>query len=568
MTYRAATYPELVRDLLTTLTGGTSQEAHPVPSTGLDELLFERRPVRRVSHVAGQVDTGDRLLDYRFTERDFDLIASGDGQAVDGLRFGKGQLPAPGTTVTVNYYPVRLDPTPLNDVAVGSVVRTLLETIARELATQGAQLELVYQSAFVDTATGSSLDNVAALVGVTRLRRRHPLGKVTMTRRPGSAGTVTIPVDTAITDGAGNRYLVSDPATMVPTQSSIVVWVHGETAATETVEAGALVVLERAIAGVDWVRNDEATFLATADETDDQLRGRARAAIFGSGRGTLEAIRAGLEALEPVTAVNLVELPDGVPGTLRVDVALSDDTAFTRNLVAARIESLRPAGILVTTSFAGRLDLAFDVTLTLAGSFEPASVVDEITDGVRTRLDEAVDGLAPGGVLRRAQLVAAVLADARIVDASVAITAGGAAVTTDAYTLPSDKAVQLDPVTDVRFEPIAFEAAGAAAGAALLAVDVRLGVTLLDAAVTGDSVRARASDVLSAVLGAATNVDTTTVQSALAAETAFVADASATVVSIETAPGVFTEVHPGDPPFAVPVGATLELRDVVVEAVV
>src|SRR5690606_8228382 len=110
-------------------------------------------------------------------------------------------LPAPGTTVTVNYYPVRLDPTPLNDVAVGSVVRTLLETIARELATQGAQLELVYQSAFVDTATGSSLDNVAALVGVTRLRRRHPLGKVTMTRRPGSAGTVTIPVDTAITDG-------------------------------------------------------------------------------------------------------------------------------------------------------------------------------------------------------------------------------------------------------------------------------------------------------------------------------------------------------------------------------
>lgn len=566
MTFTAAAYPDLVRDLLTTLTGGTVAETHPVPLTGLGDLYFLRRPVRRVSHLAGEVEVGGQALPYRFTERDYDPILAADGSSLDGVRFGRGQIPAPGSLVTVNYYPTRLEPTPLNDVTVGSVVRTLLETIARELATQSAQLQLVYESAFVDTATGSSLDHVAALVGVTRLRRGHPLGHVTLTRRQGSAGEVFVPVDTAITDGAGNRYLVSDPATMLPTQSTLVVAVHGESPTTEVVDAGALVVLERAIAGVDRVRNDQPTFLAAAAETDDQLRGRTKAAATGSGRGTLDAIRAGLEALAAVSAVGLVELPDGVPGTLRVDVALTEDTAFTRHLVARRLEELRPAGILVTMSFAGRLDLALDVTLTLAGAAQPASVVDEITDGVRARLAEAVRGLAPGATLRRAQLVAAALADPRVVDAGVAPAIAGVPVSADSLPLPADQAVQLDPVNDIRFAPVTFESAAAATGPALLPTDVRLGVTLLDAAITLDAVRQRIRDVLRPVLGAATAVDVTTVQTALAGEAAaFVASGAATLVSVETAPGVFTEIHPGDPPFNVPVGATLELREVLAE---
>lgn len=561
----ARTYDELVRDLLTTLTGGTATEAHPVPPAGLPELTFDAKPVRRVSHVKGEVLVGDETVPYRFTERDFELVpaatSTATSPAFDGLRFGTGPTPAPNTTVTVNYYPVRLLPTPINDVNVGSVARTLLETVARELATQYQQLQFVYDSGFVGFATGSGLDNVAALVDVSRLKARHPVGQVRLSRRPGSAGAVTIPVDTAVTDGTGNRYLTTDPATMLPGQSTVDVWVHGESPATAPVEAGVLTVLERAIAGVDRVTNTQATFRATEDETDDQLRGRAKVAIHGTGRGTLDAIRSGLEALEFVSAVNLTEMPDGVPGTLRVDVALTDDTAFNRSLVTRRTDELRPAGILVITGYAGKLDLDIEVGLTLAGAFEPDSVVTEITDGVRTRLDTEVRGLAPGATLRRSRLTAAALGDARVVDATVGLIADGAPVTADTFAIPADKAVQLDPVTDITFLPVQYEGA-ATTGPALVPVDVRLTVTLLDAATTLDVARSRITTVLGPALGGEAPLSTDMVGTALAAETAFAATAAETVLAVEHLPGEFTEVRAGDPPFPAPGGGTFELRDV------
>jgi Baseplate J-like protein len=564
-TYRAPTYPEVVRDLLTSLSGGVRGEAHPVPLAGPVEVLFQREPVRRVSFVQGEVALEQDRIPYRFTERDYVLLPSTAGEAAyAGLRFtGEGQLPAPGSTVVVNYYPVRLPPTPVNDLNVGSVVRTLLETVARELATQYQQLQLVYDSAYVQTASGTSLDHVAALVDVRRLRQGHPVGRVRMTRRAGSPGAVVVPMETGVTDGAGNRYLTTDPVTMLPSQSTIEVSVHGEAATTGTVAAGALTVLERAIAGVDRVTNDEATWRATEDETDDQLRLRARLAIHGSGRGTRDAIRSGLEALEFVSTVSLVELPEGVPGTLRVDVALRDDSPFNRDVVERTVTETRPAGIAVTVSYAERLDLTVDLALTLAGSFAPASVVEEVEDGGRRRLAAALGSLAPGATLRRARLLSAVLEDARIVDATVEVRVGGSPAAGDAVPLPAGLAVRLDPAADVTFRPAGFEAAPAV-GPARQPVDVELSVTLLDATTSIAAVQSRVRAVLGPVLGAAAALSADTVQQTLAGETTFVAAAAATVVAVETAPGGFHELRPGDPPFTVPAGRTLQLRDVAV----
>ncbi len=569
MTFTAPLYPDLVRDLLTTLTGGTATETHPVPSTGLAEVRFDNRPAARVSHCQGTVELDDgSRIDYRFSERDFDYIpaegTAAGAAAYDGLRFGKGRVPAANSLLTVNYYPVRLRSTPVNDVNVGSVVRTLLETIAHALATQYQQLGKVYDSAFVDTATASGLDNVTALVDVRRLRRRHPVGKVRASRRGGAAGLVTIPIDTAVTDGAGNRYLTTDPATLLPGQTTVEVWVHGESPSTEVVGPATLTVLERALAGVDRVTNDEATYRATEDETDDQLRRRARAAIHRSGRGTLEAIRSGLEALEFVSAVSLAERPTGVPGTLSVNVALTEDTTFTRRVVTDRVTALRPAGIEVTTAFAGRVQLTLDVGLTLAGAFEPDSVLDEVRDGVRSRLEEAVRQLAPGGTLRRARLLSTILGDDRIVDATLAVAVDGAAVAGDTYTLPADRAVQLDRAADITFAPVAFDDQ-AEGGPALVPVDVELTITLTGDGATVASSEARARTLLDPAIGAAAQLSVDTVQSVLAAETAFVALAAGTVVSVEHRPGEFVELRGGDQPFAAPAGATFELRDLDVQ---
>lgn len=562
MTFTAATYPDVVRDLLTWLTQGVVAEPHPVPSTGLTELRFGAGPVRRISHLSGAIQVDDRQVPYRFTDRDFELLAdTGESGAFSGVRFGRGKLPAPGSTLTVNYFPSRTGPVPLNDVAVGSVVRTLLETVAREVATMQSQLELVYDSAFVETATGSSLDRVAALVDVRRLRQRHPIGQARFARRPGSAGAVTIPVETAVTDGQGTRYLTTDPAHMLPSQTTVEVWVHGESAATDAVEAGALTVLERAIAGVDSVVNDAATFRATEEETDTQLRRRATAAIHRAGRGTLDSIRAGVEALDFVSAVTLREQVDGVPGTLHVDVALTEDTVFTRQLVQDRVDELRAAGIAATTTFAGRLPLSFDVSLTLTGPTALVSVVDDVLAQARQRLGRVAGSVAPGATLRRARLVAALLEDERIIDAAVVITAAGVAVAGDTFVIPNDSAVQLDIARDVTFRPVAFEAGGDDQPATV-PVDVRLRVAILDAALAPAAVEARATVLLETVVANAPALTTDTVATAIADETGFVALAEHTVVAIETGPGQFTEVRPGDAAYTAPSGRPFELRTV------
>jgi hypothetical protein len=50
------------------------------------------------------------------------------------------------------------DSTSLEALSPGNVTRTLAEAFARELATVYEQLEEVYESAFLDTATGKSLE--------------------------------------------------------------------------------------------------------------------------------------------------------------------------------------------------------------------------------------------------------------------------------------------------------------------------------------------------------------------------------------------------------------------------
>jgi hypothetical protein len=48
--------------------------------------------------------------------------------------------------------------TPLDELRPGSVTRTLTEALARELAAAHEQLGEVYESAFLDTATGESVE--------------------------------------------------------------------------------------------------------------------------------------------------------------------------------------------------------------------------------------------------------------------------------------------------------------------------------------------------------------------------------------------------------------------------
>lgn len=425
--YTPRAYPDIVRDLLTTLTGGTVREPATAPATGpikLDRLAD--RPIRRVSHLEGVTEVNGTPVPVRFTDADFALAdTDGDGQ-LDAIVFrDNGRKPVPGSTLTVNYYPVAIPrPVPLTDLNVGSVVRTLLETVAREIAQDEQYLDLIYRSAFLETAEGNSLDKVVALIGVSRLPARHPLVEVRFSRNASTGGKITIPAGTVVTDAAAPpaRYLTVTSLTLEAGEQIRGVLAAGATPDTAAVDAQALDRLETSIAGVSTVINPAPAYRQAAAETDDALRRRSRGALQGTIRGTLDALRFGILSVPGVKAVELTEFPDGQAGVVTANVTYERPDPAVAQAVQERIEEIRPAGINVRPAAAQRRRVRVSVALVLAGTGVAGAELSRLTAGVEDRVAGKLTDLPPGAPIRLAALNAAVLADPLIVDAQCTLT--------------------------------------------------------------------------------------------------------------------------------------------------
>lgn len=436
MSFEPRPYPEIVQDLLTTLTGGTVRERLTVPAgEGPVELTrLADRPIRRISHMEGKLRVGDDPetgeIDYRFTPADFELVASDGGDEPDVVRFRpQGRQPVPGSELVVNYYPFDVPPEAVDDLNVGSVVRTILEAISAELALEEQLLDRVYRSAFLETAEGKDLDRVVALVGVRRFPAGVASARVRFRRAPGSVGRITVPAGVVVTDPPGeNRYATTVPLTLEPGEEAREVLAAAADAETEPVSAGALDRLEVLVAGIGEVSN-EAANPAARSETDESLRRRARSALRVQARGTLEALEYGLRAVDGVQDVSVVEFPHGVAGEVRLDVLYERDDAETRAAVRERADLLRPAGIRVLLDAARRLPVSLRVELELGDGAADSDERAAIVEGVEERIAAAIESVPPGGLIRNAPLVAAALADARVADAAVTLAAeGGVAV--------------------------------------------------------------------------------------------------------------------------------------------
>lgn len=489
MTYTPRQYDEIVRDLLTTLTGGTVRESFIMPLADTP-ILLNNRPVRRISHLEGMVAASAAPdapeIRYRFTPADFELIStSGDQNNQDAIRFREdGRRPIPGTSVIVNYYPVQTQPVPLTDLNTGSVTRTILETIAREMAMVYLDLDFVYKSGYLDTAEGGSLDRVVALVGVTRLPAGNPVARVKFTRRPNTAGRITVPTGTPVATAAGDRYLTSEPLTLEPGEISREVNAVGESTATAVAAAGELDRLEVVIAGIaeDETTNPQPARRLSTPETDDELRRRARAALSGVVRGTNDALKYGLIAVPGVKDVVITEFPNGVAGEIRIEIAYDDDSADVRAEVDRRIEELRPAGIRALPPVdAARVAIDVQVALVLAGTGLPSAELTALESSIETTLREHLRGVSPGGKVRRAQLTSLILRDPRVVDATVTLIPQGQ---TGVEELQLSPGMILD-VQTITFLPPAAEEVSTISITSLVSatIPVKLlaGVTLADA---------------------------------------------------------------------------------------
>jgi hypothetical protein len=337
MTLRRRTYPEVLENLLTGMTGSVAAESHPFPPPGSagppHTSPLQQPPATALVSVWGARDGRPHAF-----RTGVDVVLAEDGGAIVWPAEG-AEYPDPGTLVQVSYRPEGAQ-SALTDVNVGSVARTLLETTALEMARLYAMLEAVYDAAFVDTATGSSLDNVVALLGIERVRGGLPTGEVELTRAPGSPGEITVPAGTRVATADGRvEYETTATATMSPAQAAIRIAVR-DLEPNDPLPADSLTLLPKPIAGIAGARNPAPTSIAAQDETDAELRTRAKSFLHGSERATRGALEHAIRG-EGITADIDESQPGHVVVTPHADVVPPD---LQQRLLSA-LDAARPAGV-------------------------------------------------------------------------------------------------------------------------------------------------------------------------------------------------------------------------------
>jgi uncharacterized phage protein gp47/JayE len=394
-------YLQLVDDLLTAVAGGVVNERilYDVKSDAY-ALAEPARDVRSVTGtVGGEAYAFQPLVDFVFSEGDNSLVWEEGGTAPDDE-----------TSFFVDYFRVN-SRSPLTDLNVGSVTRTLVEAIGREIASVYAEINRAYLSAFIDTAEGTSLELVVSILDATRKTAEYAEGLVTFFRAAGADGAIAIPQGTLLATTSGDAtFVTAQPRTLQRGQARVDVPVRASEASRGEPgkqPAGAIAVMAQPIEGIARITNLDATTLPAEDETDAELRERAKARLRGLGKATLAALaQAVFEG-----GAQLVEVwdPNGPPakrsplGAVSMLIEVEPERFAS---VAGEVHETRAAGVQATlvaryVFFKPRIVGTLDAGLTAAGK---AKVVDEAIAALQTY----VDGLGAGEPAEGAAMLAAI----------------------------------------------------------------------------------------------------------------------------------------------------------------
>lgn len=341
-------YQEIVDDILTAIVGGVVNE--PIIFDVKSLLYPLAEPAQAIRSITGIIESPDTQEGIHHTfQKEVDFLFNPDKNGV--LWQDGGKKPVDETIFYVDYFRPN-SRSPLTDINVGSVTRTLGEAIGREIGTVYQQINLAYRSGFIDTAEGKALDFVVSILGVTRKTKQFAVGLVTFFRDLAIEGNISIQQGTELTTLKNDVvFETTEPRTLQRGQARIDVPVRagnkfkGEVG---KVEAGKITSLAQIIAGVTRVSNFEPTFLASEDETDEELRLRAKAALRGIGKATIAAlIQTVLESRAKLNEISDPNTPGGQRTPGKVSMLVETEPPRFPSLVAA-VNDVRAAGIQVT----------------------------------------------------------------------------------------------------------------------------------------------------------------------------------------------------------------------------
>lgn len=416
MSFRRKTYPEVSEQLLTTLLGGVAGETHPYPPPG------GRGPARYplLTGQAAEITSVYGLMggNAQAFARGTDYVLSTDGAA---LEWKDGARPDAGSVFEVNYLRGGQSPR-VNDLYPGSVVRTLLEAVALETAGLYAQMQAVYEAGFIATASGSALDHVVALLGIERVLAGRNAATLDFRRLSNARGQIAVPAGTRVLTADGAiEYETLDDLLLADGQPSARVAARDLVADNDGVPAGALTLLARPIVGIESVANPAPSSRLDQDESDDELRTRARSFLAGAERGTVGAIVAAV-ARQGLRG----EVSEPAPG--RVEVLIHDGnlTPEQQARLEFDVKAARPAGVVVVFNYGPPpLPVDLEMRLTTAPGLIEADL-QRVQAQVRAGIEDYFARLplkAPGSLAKLTGIALAVPGTEDL--AFVSATAGG-----------------------------------------------------------------------------------------------------------------------------------------------
>ncbi|MEM9337536.1 MAG: baseplate J/gp47 family protein [Bacteroidota bacterium] len=244
----------------------------------------------------------------------------------------------------------------ITDFEQGSVIRSMLETLAYEQAVFYEQLDHIYNASFVNTATAANLEKVVAILDITRGEPDYAQGDVTFFKDPTFQDTAILPVGTLVTtednpDEVPQRkaYRTLEEAVLTPEMTEATVKIQAETRGAELETAQeTIVVMPVPVEGVSGVINSSAiSFIGRKRETDEELRGRAKKTLLAAGKASEISIEQALLSMPNILDVKIAnpknEAGDIIPGVINVYVDGLSETNSQQ--LSNRLEEVKAAGI-------------------------------------------------------------------------------------------------------------------------------------------------------------------------------------------------------------------------------
>jgi uncharacterized phage protein gp47/JayE len=204
----------------------------------------------------------------------------------------------------------------ITNIMPGSIIRTIVEAILAETDIQNYTIDQVYKAMNIDTATGSDLDDIVSILGVNRKRATHAEGTVVFGRSEAYDTDIAIQYAQMVSTKQSNNiiyeFIVTDEdAKLVAGDLQTTVNIRAMEPGRVFLPPNTITVMNTSIIGIEYVTNIVELSGGTNEETDDELRARAKQALAGLGKGTSTALRSALLELPGVVDAIVLDINRG-----------------------------------------------------------------------------------------------------------------------------------------------------------------------------------------------------------------------------------------------------------------